>query len=117
DCINACQRESAKESPFAACASRLTSPATRRPPPTCGTFRLQPEGSLLRQTPRWRKPDSNSWSRFEKSRPPRHAAAIPSRSAGESGTTSEEQKLGVYGGMNENFVLVAGRSRWQADGV
>ena len=22
-----------------------------------------------------------------------------------------------YGGMNENFVLVAGRSRWQADGV
>jgi TolB-like protein/class 3 adenylate cyclase len=25
--------------------------------------------------------------------------------------------LGVYGGMNENFVLVAGRSRWQADGV
>ena len=26
-------------------------------------------------------------------------------------------RLGVYGGMNENFVLVAGRSRWQADGV
>jgi hypothetical protein len=25
--------------------------------------------------------------------------------------------LGVYGGINENFVLVAGRSRWQADGV
>jgi hypothetical protein len=25
--------------------------------------------------------------------------------------------LGVYGGMNENFVLVAGRSRWQADSV
>ena len=25
--------------------------------------------------------------------------------------------LGVYGGMNENFVLVAGRSRWPADGV
>jgi hypothetical protein len=25
--------------------------------------------------------------------------------------------LGVYGGMNENFVLVSGRSRWQADGV
>ena len=25
--------------------------------------------------------------------------------------------LGVYGGMNENFVLVAVRSRWQADGV
>jgi len=28
-----------------------------------------------------------------------------------------ELYLGVYGGMNENFVLVAGRSRWQADGV
>jgi hypothetical protein len=28
-----------------------------------------------------------------------------------------ESLLGVYGGMNENFVLVAGRSRWQADGV
>jgi hypothetical protein len=28
-----------------------------------------------------------------------------------------EEPLGVYGGMNENFVLVAGRSRWQADGV
>jgi integrase/recombinase XerD len=26
-------------------------------------------------------------------------------------------KLGVYGGMNENFVLVAGRNRWEADGV
>ena len=26
-------------------------------------------------------------------------------------------RLGVYGGMNENFVLVAGRSRCQADGV
>jgi len=25
--------------------------------------------------------------------------------------------LGAYGGMNENFVLVAGRSGWQADGV
>ena len=25
--------------------------------------------------------------------------------------------LGVYGGINENFVLVAGRSRWQAEGV
>jgi sulfide:quinone oxidoreductase len=25
--------------------------------------------------------------------------------------------LGVYGGMNENFVLVSGRSRWQSDGV
>jgi hypothetical protein len=25
--------------------------------------------------------------------------------------------LGVYGGMNENFVLVAGWSRWEADGV
>ena len=53
--------------------------------------RLQRSGS--HKTRRWRKPDSNSWSRFEKSRPSRHAAAIPSRSAGESGTTSEEQKL------------------------
>ena len=27
------------------------------------------------------------------------------------------RELGVYGGMNENFVLVAGRSRWESDGV
>jgi signal transduction histidine kinase len=31
--------------------------------------------------------------------------------------SAEPGELGVYGGMNENFVLVAGRSRWQADGV
>jgi hypothetical protein len=30
----------AKESRFAACASLLTSPASRRPPPKCGAFRL-----------------------------------------------------------------------------
>jgi hypothetical protein len=40
DCINARQRERARESRFAACASLLTSPATRRPPPKCGAFRL-----------------------------------------------------------------------------
>ena len=40
DCINARQRERAKESRFAACTSLLTSPATRRPPPKCGAFRL-----------------------------------------------------------------------------
>ena len=45
-------------------------------------------------TPRWRKPDSNPRSRFEKSRPSQDAPQrIPSRSAGESGTTSGEQKL------------------------
>ena len=32
-------------------------------------------------------------------------------------TLAMDCDLGVYGGMNENFVLVAGRSRWQADGV
>ena len=32
-------------------------------------------------------------------------------------TGSDETLENVYGGMNENFVLVAGRSRWQADGV
>jgi len=31
--------------------------------------------------------------------------------------SSKISSLGVYGGMNENFVLVVGRSRWQADGV
>jgi hypothetical protein len=30
---------------------------------------------------------------------------------------SRSPVLGVYGGINGNFVLVAGRSRWQADGV
>ena len=59
DCINARQRETAKESRFAACTSPLTSPATRRPPPKCGASRLQPRGSPLRQTGCWRKPDSN----------------------------------------------------------
>jgi hypothetical protein len=62
DCINARQRERAKESRFAAGASLLTSPATRRLPPKCGAFRLQPRGSPLRQTGCWRKPDSNSRS-------------------------------------------------------
>jgi hypothetical protein len=32
-------------------------------------------------------------------------------------TTDASLLLGVYGGMNENFVLVAGRGRCQADGV
>ena len=40
-------------------ASLLTSPATRRPPPKCEAFRLQPRGSPLRQTDCWRKADSN----------------------------------------------------------
>jgi hypothetical protein len=52
----------AKEARFAACTSPLTSPATHRPPPKCGAFRLQPRGSPLRQTGCWRKPDSNSQS-------------------------------------------------------
>ena len=30
---------------------------------------------------------------------------------------ASDADLGVYGGINENFVLVSGRSRWQADGV
>jgi hypothetical protein len=64
DCINARQRERAKESRFAACASLLTFPASRRPPPKCGAFRLQPQGSLLRQTDCWREVDSNLRSRF-----------------------------------------------------
>ena len=42
DCINARQRERAKASRFAACTSLLTSPATRKPPPKCAAFRLQP---------------------------------------------------------------------------
>ena len=66
DCINARQRERAKESRFAACTSLLTSPATRRPPPKCGAFRLQPQGSLLRQTGCWSEEDSNSRSHRER---------------------------------------------------
>ena len=67
DCINARQRERAKESRFAACASLLTSPATHRPPPKCGAFRLQPRGSPLRQTGCWRKADSNPRSHSHES--------------------------------------------------
>jgi hypothetical protein len=63
DCINARQRERPKKPRFAACTSRLTSPATRRPPPKCGAFRLQPRGSPLRQTGCWSEPDSNCRSR------------------------------------------------------
>jgi hypothetical protein len=44
-----------KKSRFAACASLLTSPATRRPPPKCEAFRLQPRGSPLRHTGCWRE--------------------------------------------------------------
>jgi hypothetical protein len=62
DCINARQRERAKEARFGACTSVLTSPVTRKPPPKCGAFRLYPRGSPLRQTGCWRKADSNSWS-------------------------------------------------------
>ena len=44
------------------CTSLLTSPATRRMPPKCGPFPVQPRRSPLRQTACWRKADSNSWS-------------------------------------------------------
>jgi hypothetical protein len=47
--LHQCRSERrAKESRFAACTSLLTSPATRKPPPKCGAFRLQPRGVLLR---------------------------------------------------------------------
>src|SRR2546423_5952990 len=75
DCINARQRERAKGPRFAAWTSLLTSPATRRPPPKCGAFRLQPRGSLLRQTVCWREPDSN---------PRSHPTARPDSSLEES---------------------------------
>ena len=64
DCVNARQRERANESRFAAGTSLLTSPATRRMPPKCGTFRIQPRGSPLRQTGRWRKANSNCRSQL-----------------------------------------------------
>ena len=38
-------------------------------------------------TLRWRKRDSNSWSHLRRAAFPRRATAIPTRSAGESGTT------------------------------
>jgi hypothetical protein len=58
DWINARQRETAKESRFAACTSLLPSSATLRTSPKCGVFRIQPRGSPLRQTGCWRKEDS-----------------------------------------------------------
>ena len=42
--------------------SLLTSPCTRRAPRNRGVLRVEAGGSLLRQTRRWRKPDSNSRS-------------------------------------------------------
>ena len=62
DCVNARQRERAKEARFAACPSLLKSPATGRPPPKCAAFRRQPHDIRVRQTGCWRKPDSNSQS-------------------------------------------------------
>ena len=46
-----------------------------------------------------------------------HGENQPETSLAETHTHGSLGCLGVYGGMNENFVLVAGRSRWQADGV
>jgi hypothetical protein len=65
DCINARQRERAKESRIAASPSLLTSPATCKPPRNCGAFHLQPRGAPLRQTRRWRRSDSNSRSHLQ----------------------------------------------------
>jgi hypothetical protein len=62
DCINVRQRERAKKARCAACTSLLTSPATRRMPPKCGAFPVQPRRSRLRQTACWSKPDSNCQS-------------------------------------------------------
>ena len=66
DSVNARQRKRCKNGQVVAHPSLLTSPAIRRPPPKCGAFRRQPRGSLLRRTPRWRKPDSNHWSRLRR---------------------------------------------------
>src|SRR5438477_1514492 len=76
--VNARQREGAKKSWFAACASLLTSPATRRMPPKCGAFRLQPRGSPLRQTGCWRKQDSEPSVPRQESRR-FEPASVPSR--------------------------------------
>jgi hypothetical protein len=43
-------------------------PATRRMPPKCGAFPLQPRRSPRRQTACWSKGDSNSWSHPERQR-------------------------------------------------
>ena len=64
DCINARQRERAKELRFAACTSLLTSPCTRRAPQNRRVLRVEAGGSLLRQTGCWREADSNRWSHF-----------------------------------------------------
>jgi hypothetical protein len=69
DCIDIRQRERAKEARFAACTSLLTSPATRRMPPKCGPFPVQPRRSPLRQTACWSKADSNRWSHLRLTRP------------------------------------------------
>jgi hypothetical protein len=60
------------------------------------------------------------WSRLVAwLRRPRHlsTAAGPASLSKHEVSNAASLRLGVYGGMNENFVLVAGRSRWQADGV
>src|ERR1700738_1442264 len=67
-------------------------PDDRRPPARGGQKMIcpaaqRPPGSSSQWTPSWRKPDSNSWSRFEKSRPYKRTTRSPSRLAAESGTT------------------------------
>jgi hypothetical protein len=85
DCLNVRQREKAKEPRFAACTSLLRSPATRRMPPKCGAFRLQPRRSPLRQTGCWSKGDSNPWSHLRRRRHPEAPLMMPP-----AGTPSED---------------------------
>jgi hypothetical protein len=63
DCPNARQRKPAKSGAFATSRSLLSSPCTGALPRNRGPLRAQPWGSLQRQTRRWRKADSNRWSR------------------------------------------------------
>jgi hypothetical protein len=55
-------REKGWRSPLRSLHAPSHVPSHRRMPPKCGTSCLQPRGSRLRQTVRWRKADSNRWS-------------------------------------------------------
>jgi hypothetical protein len=59
DCINTCQRKGPSGAGLSPARPLLSSPCRCRLPQKRGALRLQPWSSVQRQTPRWRKPDSN----------------------------------------------------------
>ena len=71
----------AKRNEFAANPSFLSSRCTSRPPPNRGTFRLRRWGSVQRQTPCWRKRDSNLWSHLQRGQPFRAPHSVSASAA------------------------------------